>query len=1119
MNCNSFQPCITFTDYIANKSIVDNTTFIFLHGTHHLDIPLNLVNLSNVSLLGLGGLQGEMGAVRLLFSSLVNITWTDCDGVEIRCLTFILNGQPQQDFSALAFEGTNGILSNLTLLGNSSMVRGVFLSDSSYIKFSNVFVSGATSSRGPGVYGINSTVDFRGQNSFVDNAATYEGGAIALHDCTLNFGGSISFQNNSAACGGAVFTFGGSQNIFGYTSFVNNTARSELNNTGNSTNISVCMSHTIPSGLGGGMLIYSGNQNITNNISFTNNKAFSGGALWIANSTIHIVSENISFIRNTADFIGGAMSLLKVNHTMSGAVSFLHNSATFKGGAVSVDGGRYDVSGNISFMNNTAESGGAMSIIGGNHSSIGCVSFINNVATNGSGGALLISEGRHNISGNISFVNNSAHLNDLDFRGGGAMSMANGSHCITGYVSFINNSAPHGNGGAMSLSNISSNISGDIFFISNTAMYDGGALVLFRGTSSISGNVSFVDNSVSSRNGGAMSINYGQINIYGNSSLVHNIARYEAGALELYRSAGVISGYSLFVNNFVLYAYGSGGAVEMDTVNGESLNFTGIQKFVGNSAERGGAMAFFGRYKLILTSPLQALFTKNHATDYGGAIYFADDTSARVQCSVPYFSRDDCHMELSSTSNIYLNFSHNTAGSAGTILYGGGLDTCKLYIGGGYRESDGEIIGGSYSNDPPGTIRNISYIISDDNITSDISSNRLKVCVCEGERLECESLHRAVVRGQKLTLLASVVGQNNEFVSNSPVRISLEDDVQINPAQRLQETRKECTPILYRLLSYRSQTSVTLSPDNSVCQGGLRVNVTFLPCPDAFTQSGSECVCDSRLHRYNTTCNVDDSSITRSTNIFWMKPLYDGEIYKGLILHSGCPFDYCVDSQVNITFDDLDAQCNHNHSGMLCGSCKDNFSIALGTLHCLPCSNNYLALLLLFALAGVSLVAVLLLLQLSVANGTINGLIFFANIIQANRSEFFPLGDTNILTVFIAWLNLDLGIETCFYDGMTTYAYAWLQFLFPFYVWFLIVLIIIASRYSSKIAGCLGNNPVAVLSTLVLLSYSKILHNIITGLSLTRLEYPDSNKYCGYMMAMCHTFKELTTLHLEYLLF
>ena len=120
-----------------------------------------------------------------------------------------------------------------------------------------------------------------------------------------------------------------------------------------------------------------------------------------------------------------------------------------------------------------------------------------------------------------------------------------------------------------------------------------------------------------------------------------------------------------------------------------------------------------------------------------------------------------------------------------------------------------------------------------------------------------------------------------------------------------------------------------------------------------------------------------------------------------------------------------------------------------------------------------------------------NGLIFYANVIQVNRFNFFPPGKANILTVFIAWLNLDLGIEMCFYDGMTTYAFTWLQFLFPFYIWFLIGLIIVVSHCSAKIVRSLGNNPVATLATLFLFSYSKLLRAVIIALSFTRLQYPD----------------------------
>ena len=206
-----------------------------------------------------------------------------------------------------------------------------------------------------------------------------------------------------------------------------------------------------------------------------------------------------------------------------------------------------------------------------------------------------------------------------------------------------------------------------------------------------------------------------------------------------------------------------------------------------------------------------------------------------------------------------------------------------------------------------------------------------------------------------------------------------------------------------------------------------------------------------------------------------------------------CPFDFCVETEVEINLKDPDIQCTHNHSGIICGSCQDGLSLSLGSLHCLSCSNTYLSLILVFALAGIALVIILLLLQLTVAYGTLNGLILYANVVQVNRGIFFPPGATNVLTVFIAWLNLDLGIETCFYDGMNAYAFIWLQFVFPFYVWFLIGFIIFLSRHSEKISRWLGSNPVGVLATLILLSYSKILSTIIAVLSHTTLQYPDGS--------------------------
>ena len=89
-----------------------------------------------------------------------------------------------------------------------------------------------------------------------------------------------------------------------------------------------------------------------------------------------------------------------------------------------------------------------------------------------------------------------------------------------------------------------------------------------------------------------------------------------------------------------------------------------------------------------------------------------------------------------------------------------------------------------------------------------------------------------------------------------------------------------------------------------------------------------------------------------------------------------------------------------------------------------------------------------------------------------------------VLSQFIAWLNLDLGIETCFYPGMTAYAKVWLQFVFPLYIWFIIATIIVLCRYSTWLSNKIGGNVVQVLATLILLSFTKIFRTFAPALQL-----------------------------------
>ena len=229
-------------------------------------------------------------------------------------------------------------------------------------------------------------------------------------------------------------------------------------------------------------------------------------------------------------------------------------------------------------------------------------------------------------------------------------------------------------------------------------------------------------------------------------------------------------------------------------------------------------------------------------------------------------------------------------------------------------------------------------------------------------------------------------------------------------------------------------------------------------------------------------------------------------MYSGkLAVHRFCPLDYCISELHSVDLQQQHLQCTNNRSGVLCGACQTGLSLGLGTARCLDnCSNFYLFLIIPFTLAGLAITLILLKCNITVSIGTINPLILYANILHVNATIFFPqhkeLILTNILQVFIAWLNLDFGIETCFYRGMTAYGYTWLQFVFPIYIWLLVVLLIYASRYSVTASKMIGRNAVSVLATLFLLSYAKLLRTVISAVASISLEDEDRKSHLLWRM-------------------
>ena len=253
--------------------------------------------------------------------------------------------------------------------------------------------------------------------------------------------------------------------------------------------------------------------------------------------------------------------------------------------------------------------------------------------------------------------------------------------------------------------------------------------------------------------------------------------------------------------------------------------------------------------------------------------------------------------------------------------------------------------------------------------------------------------------------------------------------------------------------------------------------ILLQPCPKGFSLHLEEyCQCDQILSSYIpslTHCNIDDQTIPRPANSWISAHTVNNSHSYNVSLH--CPFDYCLPHSSHLYLCTPDSQCQFHRSGLMCGQCQQGLSAVFGSSQCKHCSNVYLLIIIPIAIAGIVLVLLLFVLSLTVTDGSINPILLSVNIISINISIIFPTTNNSVMYTFISLANLDLGIETCFYDGMDEYAKRWLQLVFPVYLICIAMVIIITSRYSIRIQRLTARRALPVLATLFLLSYTKVL--------------------------------------------
>ena len=558
-------------------------------------------------------------------------------------------------------------------------------------------------------------------------------------------------------------------------------------------------------------------------------------------------------------------------------------------------------------------------------------------------------------------------------------------------------------------------------------------------------------------------------------------------------------------------------------VNNNSTGIVAIQSFLimkgeniirSNQAVRGGGMVLCSRSMLQLHNGTQLNITNNTAVEYGGGIYVESECDQDVpHC---FFQVDNANANTSTLQKTKVFIQNNTA-LAGRAIYGGMVERCIIYTN----------IKAPYKAHIGFKIFKTTFHVGTEDYGNDstITSDPTSLCFCHNKtfnRSSCvknHTINALIVPGDSVKVYVMLLGQMNSAV---PGIVSALISCGNNSTQQIRETllsTNECTEMSFKVFPGRDNTTgvitLTAKGGNFQYSGGqghpTQINLTINKCPlgSIFNETQGVCNCLPCLNPTNITHYI----VTRETPPVWIGYRKTPETALPppnttlIIYHRFCPLGYCqefndkVYIKTNYSYFGQDVQCSKYRTGLLCGACKTGYSLGFGSSQCLPdCYTSGIAiryvrvigLIIVCAIAGILLVVLLTLLNLTVAEGTLNGLIFYANIVQVNLDIFFP-SETHarLWTAFIAWLNLDFGFTVCFYDGMDAYAKTWLQFIFPLYVWLISGGIVYFSWKYNKVAQLTGKNAVKVLATLFLLSFGKLLRTVIVAAQHTNIRSYD----------------------------
>ena len=526
------------------------------------------------------------------------------------------------------------------------------------------------------------------------------------------------------------------------------------------------------------------------------------------------------------------------------------------------------------------------------------------------------------------------------------------------------------------------------------------------------------------------------------------------------------------------------------STNNAILEMSGFARFSENSGITGGALHLERESYLILVNRTELEFERNSAQLAGGAIFVkVGPVRATTYDCYLFFERVDFYCGILNPcprpNNRYIIKFFNNTSPLGSTSYGANLFDCP------WNNSAFNIINATFRNNYTSLDLDPNLLILlDDPPISVNGINTLALAIfgrTAGQNLTT-STDQEVEPGQQFSIplvaydrLLQAVPLTISSVIDNPQATS---SVSTSNRFLLTGGEEEFTTVPLRVNGTRGESyNVTITSTETLLLSQFTVSVSLKNCSLGFVYNEFTRSCECEIDRslVGVECN-NDGSISFPENQ-WIG-MVGGDYVQG-----SCILDYCEVGVTRIFLSEPDTQCRNNRSGVLCGQCAEGHSRITGASFCDLCeSNNFLALIVLFAAFGIFLVVILGLFNITITDGLINGFVFYANIFSVYTSTFLPVTDIRGAPgfVLISFLNLNFGIQSCFYVGMTELDLVGLTLIFPIYLMFILLVITLIGTWVTheRVSHFFQRiNVTHIFATILFYSYASVMDTCVTILA------------------------------------